>query len=1494
MPTMNTLSSNSSEEESLSSHHALYIIKGNFLKDFDLRDVHIQDIFTEYELKYINAGAHRDEQCTHHILSTDIQDGQREEQVSRLFAVLRHKHPTKIRKFMDSLLMDHDWLVNNFENVSKMDYSSYVDLVHALHSKVHLRYDDYNVHRSMLFRKLRNALLSMPTDGRVVLASDFGCGKKWLAIDACTDFDVAKSMNFQIHWIDMSQCISSLEDLRMLRYLKLLLTESTRSPSPASYGSLDRAEQNTHAYRNSIAEVKQAVSVELKKQLNRKCLVVLVNVQNIHALTAFDLPCKLLVITRSKKVSDSFARSRSTTVRLNRGLTREEVYILFEKYLELQAFREHDVDLIFTHSNGHPYLLSLIGQSLRQKSSNWQSWIEKLQESDLVDEKFNAAIEKSLESLDTELRKTFLKVFKCFPHAIFVPKEVIAALWPVRKCEKDLEKLHRHGFLEKYSSPVGDISYKLPFIYGKMKEQDERMDEDMADMHKKLLNYYHFTEDLEARKGVLPFKRDIHDFYFFLCIGYHLKKSQLTGYFRQLYLDYGFLEQKMRAVDLLSTIADLETFRQYIAPDSERRKVFRAIREFLPNIEKTLQESENATLLQCALMETGLVGSEARAQAAAFPDYTWFEQRGCYHQRHNIIPLPSVPKKVILLDHERSLIALQQSKTILLINTSLNWNSYAVKLKDPMQVKTKVVDVRFFNDSNSDILLALYDNGDMKVWCIPGDCSADRRRSDTFVRPQQKEIECSNVIPRIYSFKPISAFDLSCSSVNGKLPILYMAHKTGEINHIQWKSETKTFESASIPPLKTDMQNISIVRLVFHRNYIVGTSAGDVRIFEARDYSHPRGLEPFKHFIEAIELSRNEQLLICRRCIVRFTSKSINQTCPVEYLLHETDLSAEEKLNVINCAKLLHINGRKQLVLGTNSGLIIFDIETRTRVLTTNVNEEIICVDVHALDNIKYKYMVACGARERKHLNLFALRVDASGGTLLEWSHRTQSSRQQHDRNVDMIDLHMAPDVWLKGGKLFAAQYVSAEESTLLAVDSQNQLHKIDTNGHSKLMQLPYTITAITLCGIQAVVGCSNGQLFDLTAPAPLITAAFKDEAIEFLQLLDMQTLIAASANELVIFKYFSSNVEQQQQQQLQLNCGKIKRCFCLAPAHILIVFESRAFWILDDSAVLYKYEPKRATLIGDCDLQNKQLLIVSANYRIEVFDLAESLGPIQPKIVHYGTPDISSQKKVSCVAVSRDASLFAVACYEYETNGDIDVSIDVYECQLAVRSVEFLYRLNGHHRPINAMRFSPNAYVLVSCAEQMCWWSMQMAACKLNNTLAAAKTPSRKHNSRFYSAESTESSSEDETVDASVERNIPTHIFEEVSLLPHKDTRPAADLTPVLDGICDMSITGRRCGADEIWKTKRGPDTHCELLSCIKFNGSEAQQFFANDAFTQFQTIDNGGGYYVLTLRDYSVPQPMALASPLHKNFTMPMPYKAELSIDETEYGEGGMDVVT
>lgn len=159
------------------------------------------------------------------------------------------------------------------------------------------------------------------------------------------------------------------------------------------------------------------------------------------------------------------------------------------------------------------------------------------------------------------------------------------------------------------------------------------------------------------------------------------------------------------------------------------------------------------------------------------------------------------------------------------------------------------------------------------------------------------------------------------------------------------------------------------------------------------------------------------------------------------------------------------------------------------------------------------------------------------------------------------------------------------------------------------------------------------------------------------------------------------------------------------------------------------------------------------------------------------------------------------------------------------------------------------------------------MAACKLNNAMADTTTNRRSGRTRFPSDSEDEEALEEHLTAGKLAR-----ILEDVSLLARNDTRPPTDVTPV-DDVVDFTMAAG--AVDAVWKTKCGPTSNCELLACIKFNGSEAQQFFANEAFTKFQTIDNGGSYYVLTLHD----------------FNAPMETRTD---EETSYIDAAVDVVT
>lgn len=108
------------------------------------------------------------------------------------------------------------------------------------------------------------------------------------------------------------------------------------------------------------------------------------------------------------------------------------------------------------------------------------------------------------------------------------------------------------------------------------------------------------------------------DNYFHYYIGLHLKEANMDELFPILYLDFGFLEKKLRVSHLPNTIGDLSTYFNEIADTPERKELLAELIDFLPNTEDRLFKSQDSTLLQYALTSHGLVKQEAIRQAKNF------------------------------------------------------------------------------------------------------------------------------------------------------------------------------------------------------------------------------------------------------------------------------------------------------------------------------------------------------------------------------------------------------------------------------------------------------------------------------------------------------------------------------------------------------------------------------------------------------------------------------------------------------------------------------------------------------------------------------------------------------------------------------------------------------------------------------------------------------------------------------------------------------------
>lgn len=115
------------------------------------------------------------------------------------------------------------------------------------------------------------------------------------------------------------------------------------------------------------------------------------------------------------------------------------------------------------------------------------------------------------------------------------------------------------------------------------------------------------------------------DRYFHFFIGHHLKEANMCELFPKLYLDFGFLEQKLRSTGLPNLLGDLSTYKKEITGgDRARLDHLQDLQNFLPTIEEAIVKSMDTCLLQYAITTDNGIRQEAIKQAKMFPNRVWF------------------------------------------------------------------------------------------------------------------------------------------------------------------------------------------------------------------------------------------------------------------------------------------------------------------------------------------------------------------------------------------------------------------------------------------------------------------------------------------------------------------------------------------------------------------------------------------------------------------------------------------------------------------------------------------------------------------------------------------------------------------------------------------------------------------------------------------------------------------------------------------------------
>ncbi|KAM7345394.1 death-associated APAF1-related killer isoform 2-T2 [Cochliomyia hominivorax] len=1166
---VHTRSSSESKATALSVLISIFLL--DFLKDFDIEDVldDINLLFTRTSLDYIIKQENKDEQIFH------------------LIWILQTMHDDQIREFLKKIEKYYDWIVRKIENEVKChgdETIKYLIKLSSMQSKNH-KHTKYNVHRTKEYIALRSALRKLKPHNSVVLLGGLSSGKKWLAYDVCSDFDVLKSMKFKIFWIDCSECISQEKDYEALKNLMYQLKH-------------DHQFYNVNYTKENFIRLKEQIKCLFSEKENNECLLVLCNVQNNKCINAFNLECKRLIITRNRKVSDSMPTSLNKHLELNKGLTLNEFYLLIDKYKNANYdWRMDSIPLandIYHMSLGEPCSLSIIAKHISQKKSNWIECMKNINNFEISNRKLKQEIEKSLEIFTPDELKLFATL-SVFPRCAQIPVKLLAFLWNMRTYETEhfINKLHDHFFVQRVLLDDQEtITCCVKFMYSSYIRNCNNIKSitDPLELHSRIVDFYEVKDHLNNRKDV---DIDIYSYdgYFFHCIGFHLYRSSYKHLLPTLYTDFGFLGQKIRLVGLNDTIADLHTYSVEIA-SAERNFSLRKFENFLAKIEEKIKYFPDCCLLQYALFSTeDFIKELALKQVKKFPQRLWFTERNQYQQWRPIFNLPETAKLIRLLDDDLCIVVLSNHKVLLI---DLTLGSKCCEM--PLMKGINIVDMKIIDDYNHVLTQDCY--GSLKLWNITEEKRCiSKQRSNANFKPRlkddtNKKFFHEQIISNYYNpSEKIQTFYVDPNNNR-----ILVAFGGGLLMFFDWNKKDKKYKKSFENPYNVKIKTIHSVCLLNEKHYMIIYYKENNKIdvqFLKRKNTQLENLElkfPDNDKLIYHEVFQNYVIFVFQRYILRLNLIFDSfEKSNLEQLYENHD-------NIINCAKLLLDN--QYLILGTQKGINVFDITKRSVTLQSIVSESISSIDNYDLDDDKYKSMIVCGCNHKNILYIFGLHL--TNGSKLDWDHNPL-------RQNESDELASFEQIYTRyiGNKLFD---VCEENDTLYAVDSKNRIHQICLSDTKKISILPSLDVQQNIIGIHCfksklIVAFNNGEIYDYLEKRLLVKANDVVEKDFFLKTMDNNILITSNANELTYFKHMQ--IEHSE----KLLQTQTKYCKIIMNTHLLIINNCGAALIFDCEG-FFKNPDKVNIVIGikacnnlsSCDLKDNVLFLGFSQYAVHFY----------------------------------------------------------------------------------------------------------------------------------------------------------------------------------------------------------------------------------------------------------------------------------------------------
>jgi NB-ARC domain len=390
------------------------------------------------------------------------------DQNDKLFFILIYKNKDLIR-FRDAIAEDYSWLSEKLKSESVLNETNdqlIMKYKSAINKSDIPKTKDRHIHRCKYLWEIQRHLYKLEREQFLCLHGKVGYGKRWLARDACSDFNVVKRMGFKIFWVNVSKCTTPEMILGTLNYLKIMFHAT---------GDVDEKFTNlgSNNIQNEIAHIKRYLRNVLESNTYRHCLIILSDVQNIETWKAFDLHCKTLLITKYVGIIDEIPEESKFVVNVSDGFCEEESFSLLSTALNTTPNRlPQQAHEIHEQCKGYPIVIAKIAKSFvefikepnRLRNKRWNDWVNKLREHNV--EEPIPMIDQTIKHLTNDLQD-YYKSLVIFTDNVNIPIKVLEKYWKTtdRRTEEIVKKFEKNSLLEINYVETDELVCSLHYLY---------------------------------------------------------------------------------------------------------------------------------------------------------------------------------------------------------------------------------------------------------------------------------------------------------------------------------------------------------------------------------------------------------------------------------------------------------------------------------------------------------------------------------------------------------------------------------------------------------------------------------------------------------------------------------------------------------------------------------------------------------------------------------------------------------------------------------------------------------------------------------------------------------------------------------------------------------------------------------------------------------------------------------------------------------------------